>query len=77
MQKKTPVQVVNLTNVIAIAAGQSHSMALKSDGTVWTWGDNSWGMLGDGTFTQRTSPVQVAGLSGVTRIAAGAVTVWR
>src|SRR5205814_459677 len=46
-----------------------HSMALKTDGTVWTWGENSRGQLGDGTTVGRTSPAQV--MSGVKSIAAG------
>jgi len=41
-----PVQVVNLTNVIAIGSGAYHSMALRSDGTLWVWGDNTYGELG-------------------------------
>jgi alpha-tubulin suppressor-like RCC1 family protein len=57
--------------VIAVAAGHAHSLALKSDGTVWAWGANGLGELGDGTNTQRSTPVQVVGLSGVTEIAAG------
>ena len=36
--------------------GLSHSLALKSDGTVWAWGYNSSGQLGDGTTTNRTTP---------------------
>ena len=44
---------------------------LKSDKTVWSIGVNSKGQLGDGTTTHRTTPVQVAGLSNVARIAAG------
>ena len=44
--------------------------ALKSDGTVWTWGCNAYGELGDGTTTDRYAPAQVPGLSGVTTIAA-------
>jgi hypothetical protein len=44
---------------------------VKSDGTVWAWGGNSSGQLGDGTFTDRVNPVQVSGLSGVVSIAAG------
>ena len=48
-----------------IAAGMDHSLRLKSDGTVWAWGRNSFAQLGDGTLTDRLAPVQVAGLSGV------------
>ncbi|HEX6873138.1 MAG TPA: cell wall anchor protein, partial [Micromonosporaceae bacterium] len=59
------------TNVTQIAASGTHSMALKTDGTVWAWGNNYQGMLGDGTTTNRSYPVQVVGLSGVTQIAAG------
>lgn len=60
-----------MTNVIAVAAGDDHSLALKADGTVWAWGANSDGQLGDGTPTMRLSAVQVPGLSGVTSIEAG------
>ncbi len=77
-----PVEVVDpgnttqpLTNVIGIAAGggfeESHSLALKSDGTVWAWGDNSMGQLGDGTTNNSSIPVQVIGLPSVAAIAAG------
>jgi alpha-tubulin suppressor-like RCC1 family protein len=70
--KTTPVQVNQLTNVVAVAAGQNYfSLALKSDGTVWAWGYNGDGELGDGTNLTRTSPMQVANLSGVSQIAAG------
>jgi uncharacterized protein (TIGR03437 family) len=57
--------------VASIAAGTTHSLALKSDGTVWAWGDNGAGELGDGTTTQRNAPVQVSGLTGVAAMAAG------
>ncbi|MBI3043630.1 MAG: fibronectin type III domain-containing protein, partial [Betaproteobacteria bacterium] len=73
--RSLPVQILGLTNVVAFAAGGvadfGHSMALKSDGTVWAWGTNGAGQLGDGTTTTRYTPVQVVGLSGVTAIAAG------
>ncbi len=55
----------------AVAAGVGHTVALRGDGTVWAWGDNSSGQLGDGTYTQRDVPVQVPGLTSVTALAAG------
>ncbi|MDX1487571.1 MAG: hypothetical protein R3268_05170, partial [Acidiferrobacterales bacterium] len=54
-----PASVSGLSNVVAIAAGGHHSLALKSDGTVWAWGLNWDGQLGDNTTTSRSSPVQV------------------
>jgi probable HAF family extracellular repeat protein len=67
-----PVQVSGLSGVVAIATGGfGHSMALKSDGTVWTWGDNEFGQLGNGTITNSNIPVQVTGLSNVAAIAEG------
>ena len=56
---------------MAVAAGQNWSMALRSDGTVWTWGTNGNGNLGDGTTTSRSTPGQVSGLTDVTAISAG------
>ena len=47
-----------LDDVIAIAAGYSTGTALRSDGTVWRWGYNNNGWLGDGTETNRSTPVQ-------------------
>jgi alpha-tubulin suppressor-like RCC1 family protein len=74
----SPVQVVGLTsNVVSIAAGSESTCALTSEGTVWCWGDNSSGQLGNATFTQSTVPVEVmnpdgnAPLNGVARITAG------
>lgn len=64
-----PIQVAGLSGVVAISAGAFHSLALKSDGTVWAWGDNLSGQLGDGSQTSRSSPVLT--MSGVTAIAAG------
>lgn len=77
MERHSPVQVLgaggsgHLTGVVAIAAGAQHVLALKNDGSVWAWGNNAYGQLGDGTGTDRHAPVQVAGLSNVIAIAAG------
>jgi alpha-tubulin suppressor-like RCC1 family protein len=67
----TPGQVVNLSNAVAVAGGGQHSLALKSDGTVWAWGNNGWGQLGNGKYGGSATPVQVPGLSNVTAIASG------
>lgn len=67
----TPVRVSGLDHVVAISAGNYHNLALKENGTVWAWGDNDWGALGDGTTTKRIVPVQVNGLSGVKAVSAG------
>jgi alpha-tubulin suppressor-like RCC1 family protein len=69
--RTTAVQVVGLTNVIAIAAGPNHSLALKSDGTVWAWGYGYNGQLGDGGSSYATSIVRASGLSNIIAIAAG------
>jgi hypothetical protein len=44
---------------------------LKQDGTVWAWGYNGDGELGNGTYSNSNLPVQVSGLTGVTAIAGG------
>ncbi len=66
-----PCAVPGLAGVIAIAAGGDHSLALRNDGTVWAWGQNYSGELGDGTNTPRATPMPVKGLAGIVAIAAG------
>jgi hypothetical protein len=61
----TPVDVAGLTaEVAAIAVGDEHSCALMDDGRVTCWGRNFYGQLGDGTKTNRPSPVNVLGFAG-------------
>lgn len=72
-----PTQVTGLSSVVTIAAGYDHSLALKSDGTVWAFGQNTLGQLGDGTTAHKDCPVQVLGLpteARVIQIAAGAAS---
>jgi alpha-tubulin suppressor-like RCC1 family protein len=74
-KRTVPVQVRRangdpLTNVVQVSAGADHSLALRSNGTIWTWGLNTDGQLGDGTFSSRRRAVKV-GLAGVQQIAAG------
>src|SRR3989304_5520615 len=73
-QQPTPLQSCSLAvsiNAVAIAGEGDHSLALKNDGTVWAWGLNVSGQLGNGTNTNSNVPVQVAGLTGITAIAGG------
>ncbi len=66
-----PVQVSRLNDVTAIASGMHHSLALKSDGTVWAWGDNWRGELGNGYTSNESYIPGAVGLTGVTAIACG------
>jgi alpha-tubulin suppressor-like RCC1 family protein len=61
----SPVQVGSLTNWQQIA-GDSHSLAIKTDGTLWAWGSNSNGQIGNNTITNYSSPIQV-----------GSPTIWK
>lgn len=63
-----PRQVGGLTEVTQIASGEVHTLALKKDGTVWSWGWNKFGQLGLGDTEDRGVPTQIPGLTGVTRV---------
>jgi alpha-tubulin suppressor-like RCC1 family protein len=67
-------QASGLTNVKAIATGWDHMVALAEDGTVWTWGANAWGQLGNGSkgYASNSSvPYHVSGLSNIVGVSAG------
>jgi hypothetical protein len=67
-----PIQIVELASMTAIAGGSEHSLAVRGDGTVWAWGRNYYGQLGDGTTIDRVGPVRATGLpTGATGVAAG------
>jgi alpha-tubulin suppressor-like RCC1 family protein len=54
-----PGNVSYLNSITNIMGGEVHSIAVKSDGTVWGWGQNEFGQLGDGTTNDESAPVQV------------------
>jgi alpha-tubulin suppressor-like RCC1 family protein len=57
--RSSPVQTVALgNNWRALSCGENHMAAIKDDGSLWSWGDNTYGQLGDGTKTHKSSPVQ-------------------
>jgi alpha-tubulin suppressor-like RCC1 family protein len=79
----TPVQVHGandsgfLTGVVAITCGRDNTLALKSDGTVWGWGSDGWGQLGDNSRVNKSVPVPMlnpagnATLTGVASVSGG------
>lgn len=66
-----PVAVVGVSDATAIAAGEGFTCALRKDGRVLCWGDNTLGQLGDGTDRERAAPVLAVGLDDATAIAVG------
>jgi len=72
--KSSPIQTVSGgTNWKLVACGEYYTVAIKTDGTLWTWGDNATGQLGDNTVVLKSSPVQtVAGGTNWKQVAGGA-----
>ncbi len=70
---QVPLQVAGLAGYPSLAAGPwgHHSVGRKTDGTVWGWGYNAFGQMGDGTSVDRYAPVQMTGMSGGAVVAAG------
>lgn len=59
----SPVQVGTLTNWASVSTGSSHTVAVKTDGSLWSWGGNTSGQIGNKTITNFSSPVQVGTLT--------------
>lgn len=67
-------QVIGLPTIAQVSCGGASSafcLARATDGTVWAWGDNAQGQLGDGTLIGRTIPIQVPGLASIAKVIAG------
>ena len=63
--------VKGLDDVVQIATGWHHAMALKQDGSVWMWGNNPYGQLGLGDFMKRLHPAKLTHLPKIKEIACG------
>ncbi len=73
IDRRNPVNVIGLgSGVVGIAAGGEHACAVLASGSVRCWGENSYGQLGDGTTTNRSTPVSVPALpEGAAAVVAG------
>lgn len=67
----SPVQVGALTNWLSVTSGYQFNLAIKTDGTLWSWGINTYGQLGDGTITTRSSPIQIGSGTNWSKTACG------
>ena len=62
--RSSPVQVGTLSTWSKVASGNEHAVAIKTDGTMWVWGKNGWGQLGDNAVgVYKSSPVQLGALT--------------
>jgi alpha-tubulin suppressor-like RCC1 family protein len=61
INRPSPVQVLNVSNIVAVSGGDDHSSELAADGTVWKWGLNDIGLLGNGTtnFVANPAPAKI------------------
>jgi alpha-tubulin suppressor-like RCC1 family protein len=66
-----PVTGFAAADAVELHGGREHVVALRTDGTVWTWGSSQHGQLGSGGTANRSTPGVVTGLAGVARVAAG------
>ena len=63
--RSAPVQVGSASNWVGVTIGDFHTLALQADNSVWAWGFNLYGQLGDGTTPNRATPGRVPGVAGL------------
>jgi alpha-tubulin suppressor-like RCC1 family protein len=66
-----PQEVVELDDIVDLSVGGNSACVVRSDGTVWCWGDNAFGQLGNGTTQNSNIPVQVPDLTNVAQVECG------
>ncbi len=66
-----PIQIGTANNWLKVEAGYYYTVAIKADGTLWTWGKNDSGQLGDGSKTDKFAPVQIGTATDWNSISAG------
>ncbi|MNT68690.1 Regulator of chromosome condensation (RCC1) repeat protein [compost metagenome] len=71
MSDAIPVQMGTVSTWDKISTGAYHSIAIRSDGKLWTWGENPEGELGDGTLVNKSTPVQIGSVANWVQISAG------
>ncbi len=71
IKRSSPVQIGALTDWASIGIGSFHSMAIKTNGSLWAWGKNDYGNLGLGNTTYYSSPVQVGSLTDWASVSGG------
>ena len=59
MNRSSPTQIGTLTDWSYVSTGYQEAYAIKTDGTLWGWGQNSYGELGQGDTVHRSSPVKI------------------
>jgi alpha-tubulin suppressor-like RCC1 family protein len=68
---KEPTQIGNMSDWSSVGSGSEFNVALKTDGTLWAWGYNAYGQLGDGTTINKNSPIQIGTDTNWSKIAVG------
>ena len=55
----SPVRIGTDNDWLSVSAGGNHTVGIRTDGSLWAWGSNSSGQLGDGTTTSRNTPARI------------------